>query len=202
MIGSSSLKQERAIKFMQFLAGSEGGRLTRWGIEGVHYERRENGSVRFIGDYRYPENYLFDGGTEKRRMAGIDYWLLMENTVANGLHDAWPEAYYTNSDRIALRAMEIRAGQRYKGYAVKDRNPVRSFAELPGGHGLYGPASAWLAAAQEMVTAPSDGAVVQRWEALQQQVLQEGIGQVEAAMTQRYQEALARYQAAGFFLEE
>ena len=193
MIGSASLKQERAIKFMQFLAGSEGGRLTRWGIESVHYERRENGSVRFIGDYRYPENYLFDGGTEKRRMAGIDYWLLME--VANGLHDASPEAYYTNSDRIALRAMEIRAGQRYKGYAVKDRNPVRSFAELPGGHGLYGPASAWLAAAQEMVTAPSDGAVVQRWEALQQQVLQEGIGQVEAAMTQRYQQA-------GHFLEQ
>ena len=28
------------------------------------------------------------------------------------------------------------------------------------------------------------------------------IDQVEAAMTQRYQEALARYQAAGFFLEE
>ena len=53
-----------------------------------------------------------------------------------------------------------------------------------------------------MVTAPSDEAVVQRWEALQQQVLQEGIDQVEAAMTQRYQEALARYQAAGFFLEE
>ncbi len=189
MIGSASLKQERAIKFMQFLAGSEGGRVTRWGIEGVHYERRENGSVRFIGDYRYPENYLFDGGTEKRRMAGIDYWLLMENTVANGLLDASPEAYYTNSDRIALRAMEIRAGQRYKGYAAKERNPVLSFAELPGGHGLYGAsqriASAWLAAAQEMVTAPSDGAVVQRWEALQQQVLQEGIGQVEAAMTQR-----------------
>ena len=132
MIGSSSLKQERAIKFMQFLAGSEGGRLTRWGIEGVHYERRENGSVRFIGDYRYPENYLFDGGTEKRRMAGIDYWLLMENTVANGLHDALPEAYYTNSDRIALRAMEIRAGQRYKGYAAKDRCAIlRGAARRP-----------------------------------------------------------------------
>ena len=132
MIGSASLKQERAIKFMQFLAGSEGGRLTRWGIESVHYERRENGSVRFIGDYRYPENYLFDGGTEKRRMAGIDYWLLMENPVANGLLDALPGAYYTNSDRIALRAMEIRAGQRYKGYAAKDRCAIlRGAARRP-----------------------------------------------------------------------
>ena len=89
---------------------------------------------------------------------------------------------------------------------MPQKTAVLSFAELPGGHGLYGAsqriASAWLAAAQEMVTAPSDEAVVQRWEALQQQVLQEGIDQVEAAMTQRYQEALARYQAAGFFLEE
>lgn len=85
---------------------------------------------------------------------------------------------------------------------MPQKTAVLSFAELPGGHGLYGPASAWLAAAQEMVAAPSDGAVVQRWEALQQQVRQEGIGQVEAAMTQRCQQALARYQQAGHFLEQ
>ena len=36
---------------------------------------------------------------------------------------------------------------------------------------------------------------IQEWEAFQQQLIQEGIDGVEAAMTQRYQ-------AAGFFLEE
>ena len=46
-----------------------------------------------------------------------------------------------------------------------------------------------------MVTAPSGEAAIQEWEAFQQQLIQEGIDGVEAAMTQRYQ-------AAGFFLEE
>ena len=206
MISKSSLKQQEALRFLHFLAGEEAMEMVRWGVEGMHYERTESGAIRYLPEYQYEDTWVYYSGPPQMRKAGIDYWLWIEDATVNGLLDASPEAYYTNSDRIALRAMEIRAGQRYKGYAAKDRNPVLSFAELPSGHGLYGAsqriASAWLAAAQEMVTAPSDEAVVQRWEALQQQVLQEGIDQVEAAMTQRYQEALARYQAAGFFLEE
>ena len=206
MIGSSSLKQERAIQFMHFLSSKEGAKLTRWGIEGVHYERTEDGGLRFIGDYRYPDNYVFDAGTEKRRMAGIDYWLLMENTVVNGLLDASPEAYYTNSDRIALRAMEIRAGQQYKTYAAQNRNPVLAFAEIRPGHALEPAAQrirqAWEQAAWEMVTAGTDQEAVQIWETLQAQLKQLGLDEVEAAMTEQYLSALERYQQAGYFLEK
>ncbi len=206
MIGSSSIKQDHAIRFVQFLAGSEGAQLTRWGIEGVHYERTEDGGLRFIGDYRYPDNYVFNAGTEKRRMAGIDYWLLMENTVVNGLLDASPEAYYTNSDRIALRAMEIRAGQRYKTYAAQNRNPVLAFAEIRPGHALEPAAQrirqAWEQAAWEMVTAGTDQEAVQIWETLQAQLKQLGLDEVEAAMTEQYLSALERYQQAGYLLEK
>ena len=206
MISKSSLKQEAAIRFLHFLAGGEAMEMVRWGVEGMHYERTEAGDIRYLPEYQYEDAWVFYTNPPKMRKAGIDYWLWVEDATVNGLLDASPEAYYTNSDRIALRAMEIRAGQRYKAYAAQDRNPVLTFAELPSGHGLYEAsqriAGAWLDAAREMVTAPSGEAVIQEWEAFQQQLIQEGIDGVEAAMTQRYQEALARYQAAGFFLEE
>ena len=199
MISKSSLKQEAAIRFLHFLAGEEAMEMVRWGVEGMHYERTEAGDIRYLPEYQYEDAWVFYTNPPKMRKAGIDYWLWVEDATVNGLLDASPEAYYTNSDRIALRAMEIRAGQRYKAYAAQNRNPVLSFAELPSGHGLYEAsqriAGAWLDAAREMVTAPSGEAAIQEWEAFQQQLIQEGIDGVEAAMTQRYQ-------AAGFFLEE
>ncbi len=205
MISKSSLQKEAAIRFLHFLAGEDTMEMVRWGIEGMHYERTEDGDIRYLPEYQYEDAWVFYTNPPKIRRAGIDYWLWIEDATVNGRLDASPEAYYTNRDRIALRTMEIRAGQRYKTYAAQDRNPVLAFAELSSGHGFYEASQrierAWLVAAQEMVTAPSDEAVVQRWEAFQQQLIQEGIDQIEEAMTQRYQEALTRYQAAGFFLE-
>ena len=49
-----------------------------------------------------------------------------------------------------------------------------------------------------MVSAPTEQALMEAWETLQAGLLQGGLEELEAAMTERYKNALADYQAAGY----
>ena len=52
-----------------------------------------------------------------------------------------------------------------------------------------------------MVTAPDADEVEILWTEFQNEIQKLGLADIEATMTAQYQDALARYQAAGFFTE-
>ena len=57
---------------------------------------------------------------------------------------------------------------------------------------------AWHRAAREMVEAPSEEAMLLRWNQLMDELSVQGIDELEAQMTERYLEVLPRYQQAGY----
>lgn len=56
----------------------------------------------------------------------------------------------------------------------------------------------WHRAAREMVEAPSEEAMLLRWNRLMDELSAQGIDELEARMTERYLEVLPRYQQAGY----
>ncbi len=57
---------------------------------------------------------------------------------------------------------------------------------------------AWHRAVREMVEAPSEEALLLRWDRLMDELRTQGIEELEAQMTERFLEALPRYQQAGY----
>ena len=101
--------------------------------------------------------------------------------------------------------MKQNAERNYKKLAEKNRDPVISFAKLPAEHGLQTQyqqiKDLWNDTADKMITAQNEAEVELLWREMQQEIQKLGIYDIEAALTGLYQDALARYQAAGFFTE-
>lgn len=60
---------------------------------------------------------------------------------------------------------------------------------------------AWHRAAWEMVEASSEEAMLLRWNRLMDELSAQGIDELEARMTERYLEALPRYQRVGYLTD-
>ena len=137
--------------------------------------------------------------------SGVDYWDILYDPVIAGKVEYSPTYTYSNSDYLALREMQLNAERNYKEYASQNRNPVMAFAQLSPDHGLYGKyqtiETLWQDAAYNMVTAPDEDEVEILWTEFQNEIQKLGLADIEATMTAQYQDALARYQAAGFFTE-
>ncbi|MFR1759789.1 MAG: hypothetical protein ACLSX2_08795, partial [Christensenellaceae bacterium] len=124
----------------------------------------------------------------------------------SGMMDASPQLYHSNSDLIALREMKIRAGMKHKQYAAQNRNPALRLAlpdeSTPALQEQYDAMDeAWHRAVREMVEAPSEEALLLRWDRLMDELRTQGIEELEAQMTERFLEALPRYQQAGYLTE-
>lgn len=203
-ITSGCVQRERAILFMQFLKGREGAQLVSWGVEGIHYELDDQGNLMYLPEYRNDEDFI----NEKIHALsehGVDYWNWMDNSWVEGRLDASPVSYYTNQDALTLHQMRVRAGQNYKAYAAKNKNPVFHFAEPAVGTEAYTAyirlQDEWYHGAWELVHAPSEEAVAEGWEKLMGDMTMAGLDSLEAEMTVRFKDALPRYQAAGYFTE-
>lgn len=59
----------------------------------------------------------------------------------------------------------------------------------------------WYHGVWELVHAPSEEAVAEGWEKLMRDMTTAGLDNLEEEMTVRFKDALARYQAAGYFTE-
>ncbi len=203
-ITNGCLKPERAILFMQFLKGREGAQLVSWGVEGLHYDRDDEGHIVYREDYRNPESYINED-IHTLREHGIGYWNWMDNGWVEGKLASSPVSYYTNQDALEMRAMKIRAGQNYKAYAAKNKSPVFHFAEPTFGTEAYTAyiqlQDEWYHGVWELVHAPSEEAVAEGWEKLMRDMTTAGLDNLEEEMTVRFKDALARYQAAGYFTE-
>ena len=203
-ITSGCVQKERAILFMQFLKGREGAQLVSWGVEGIHYERDDQGNLIYLPEYRNDEDYINEN-THALSKHGVDYWNWMDNSWVAGRLAASPVSYYTNQDALALHQMRIRAGQNYKAYAEKNKNPIFHFAEPTAGTEAYTAyirlQDEWYHGAWELVHAPNEEAVAEGWEKLMGDMTMAGLDSLEAEMTVRFKDALARYQAAGYFTE-
>ncbi len=203
-ITSGCVQAERAILFMQFLKGRQGAKLVKWGVEGIHYELDTQGNLTYLPEYRNDEAFINEY-THALKEHGVDYWNWMDNSWVEGRLDASPVSYYTNGDALALHQMRIRAGQNYKTYAAKHKNPVFHFAEPVAGTDAYTAyihlQDEWHHGVWELVHAPSEAAVAEGWERLMSDMATAGLDNLEAEMTVRFKDALTRYQQAGYFTE-
>jgi len=198
LIGKAN-QPERALLYLQFLASEEGTKLTRWGLEGTHYQLDENKMPEVIEKYRADSSYLLT-------REGVDIWAYVYDMTTSSLLTYSQDYNVSNSDRLALREMQLNAERINKKYAAQNRNPVLAFAPLSPDHGLYGKyqtiEALWRDAAYNMVTAPDEDEVEILWGQLQDEIQKLGLAEIEATMTAQYLEALERYQKAGFFHEK
>lgn len=205
-ISKACAQPDRAILFFQFLKSQQGAKLTHWGVEGKHYTVQEDGTLLYEAQYRNPEDYVSDQASLSvpiQEKTGIELWNYLDDGWVSGMMDASPQLYHSNSDLIALREMKIRAGVEHKQYAAKNRNPALHFAlpdaNTPALQEQYDAMEeAWHRAAREMVEAPSEEAMLLRWNQLMDELSVQGIDELEAQMTERYLEVLPRYQQAGY----
>lgn len=193
---------ERAILWMQFLHSDAGGQLTQWGLQQQHYEMNE-GIMRYKRDPVNPIYEIEDIVINPDVMVetGVTLWPFVYNGWVSQSVQASAAAEGTGDADWMLREQIIRAGIKRKMYT--QRNPALGQA-LPG----YGSPTLkatydrleyqFLQAAQAMVSAPTEQALMEAWETLQAGLLQGGLEELEAAMTERYKNALADYQAAGY----
>ena len=198
MIGKAN-EPERAMLYLQFLAGEEGSKLTKWGIEGTHYEFNANKEPEIIEKYKCDSCHLLF-------VEGVDQWAYLYDMNTYSSLSQSENYYYSNSDYLAFREMQLNAERINKKYAAENRDPVLAFAPLSPDHGLYGKyqtiEALWRDAAYDMVTAANEEEVELLWKELQDEIQKLGLSEIESTMTVQYQDALARYQAAGFFTEE
>ncbi len=68
---------ERAIKMMEFFKSPQGDALTQWGVEGVHYNRDEEGHVIYT-------QYFYDKNAEDPTALGIGPWYLQGSGLGEG----------------------------------------------------------------------------------------------------------------------
>lgn len=68
---------ERAIKLMEFFKSPQGDALTQWGVEGVHYNRDEEGHV-------IRTQYYYDKIAEDPTSLGIGPWYLQGSGLGEG----------------------------------------------------------------------------------------------------------------------
>ena len=194
-LSASCENLDRAILFMEFLKSPQGDELTQWGIEGKHYTLNEDGLIVRTEEYN---NYTAD----ELKQTGIGPWYLQASGLGEGVAvhstilSADPEKAIDAQDEIDLMKM------RKTHY---DRNPVMYFAktdldsdELAIQTKL---ADEWNKRTAQMIAAGSEAEVEQLWNEMQDYMKANGIEQVEAMMTANYKEALARYQAAGYFTD-
>lgn len=208
-ISKACAQPDRAILFFQFLKSQQGAKLTHWGVEGLHYTVQEDGTLAYEAQYRNPENYTSDQASISlpiQEKTGIELWNYLDDGWVSGMMDASPQLYHSNSDLIALREMKICAGMKHKQYAAQNRNPALRLAlpdeSTPALQEQYDAMDeAWHRAVREMVEAPSEEALLLRWDRLMDELRTQGIEELEAQMTERFLEALPRYQQAGYLTE-
>ena len=194
-LSASCENLDRAICFMEFLKSPQGDELTQWGIEGKHYTLNEDGLIVRTEEYN---NYTAD----ELKQTGIGPWDLQASGLGEGVSvhstilSTDPEKAIDAQDEVDLLKM------RKTHY---DRQPVMYFAmtdldsdELAIQTKL---ADEWSKRSAQMIAASSEAEVEQLWNDTQAYLKANGIEKVEAMMTANYKEALARYQAAGYFTD-
>lgn len=193
---------ERAILWVQFLHSDAGGQLTQWGLQQQHYEM-DAGAMRYKRDPVNPIYEIEDIVINPDVMieTGVALWPFVYNGWVSQSVQASTAAEGTGDADRMLREQIIRAGVKKKAYTQRD--PALGQA-LPG----YGSSTLkatydrleyqFLRAAQAMVSAPTEQELMETWETLQAGLLQGGLEELEAAMTERYKGALSGYQAAGY----
>ncbi|MFR1758742.1 MAG: hypothetical protein ACLSX2_03520, partial [Christensenellaceae bacterium] len=194
-LSASCENLDRAILFMEFLKSPQGDELTQWGIEGKHYTLNEDGLIVRTEEYN---NYTAD----ELKQTGIGPWYLQASGLGEGVSvhstilSTDPEKAIDAQDEVDMLKM------RKTHY---DRQPVMYFAktdldsdELAIQTKL---ADEWNKRTAQMIAAGSEAEVEQLWNEMQDYMKANGIEKVEAMMTANYKEALARYQAAGYFTD-
>ncbi len=187
----------RALELMQYLKSPWGDQLTRWGLEGVHFDRREDGLLL----YKQPWITTAYADTAPAEW-GIGRWPLMGSAETESILLASRELNTPDSDLATDFSLERQACLAIEQQAQLSVNPAMAAALPPDGSGLARQARSleliFCDYAAQMIRAPSDQALETLWRSLQEQLVQGGIDELEKALTHSYSRRLAQYQQAGF----
>lgn len=187
----------RALQLLQYLKSGPGDELTRWGLEGVHFDRREDGLL------QYKESWITAAYADTAPAEwGLGRWPLMGSAETEAVLRASRELNTGDSDLAADFYHERQACLAIEEQATLVVNPAMEAAQPPDGSELARQARSlellFCDYAARMITAPSDQALEQLWLALQQALVQGGLDELEAALTRQYSRRLSQYQKAGF----
>jgi len=203
---------ERAILFYQFLKSDEGGKLTHWGMKGVHYDANNEGKPVHKEGYRAAVEGAFPAFVRPEecrigiQWSGIEYWDFVPNAYAENAYFAVPDGFNGFWDVVEIRKQLNEAGLAYKEAAWENKNPVLQLAQPAIGsddHKSYEEIyHTWLVGVQQIVTEAADTVDVQeRWNDLMLELKTMGLDNYEQAMTVRFADALKRYQDAGYYTD-
>ena len=207
-ISKTCYNKERAILFYQFLRSEDGAKLTRWGIEGVHYTLDENGHVVMTEGNTRPTYHLVMNGLSDLNLnipSGVGYWTMVTNPLVENRYAASPIGAESNADIIMTRQMLIEAGTNYKKQMTEeDILPLGQVALLKGDPGyddyqrLW---ELWKEGIHEVVMASSQQQAESRWDQLQDELNRGGINELQRLLTQRFKDVLIPYQSAGYYTD-
>lgn len=188
-ISQSCDNPERAIKIMEFFKSPQGDALTQWGIEGVHYTRDEEGHV-------INTQYYYDKAAEDSSALGIGPWYLqgsglgegtkiasmMSQTNATEQQLAWSKPQY---DLLSyLKTTYKSVPYWYFARVSSDTDEYTIQTKLD---------SYWKNTTTSIIMAESAEAAEVLYDEMMQYMNDNGLGDLEAAMTANYQAQLPLY---------
>lgn len=199
-IARTCAEPARALELMQYLKSPSGDELTRWGLEGVHFDRREDGLLQYKEPW-ITTAYADTAPTEW----GLGRWALMGSAETEAILWASRELNTGDSDLAADFYHERQACLSLEDQATLVVNPAMEAAQPLDGSDLARQARSlellFCDYAVRLITAPSDQALEQLWLALQQALVQGGLDELETALTRQYSQRLSQYQQAGFLTD-
>ena len=180
---------ERAIKMMEFFKSPQGDALTQWGVEGVHYTRDEEGHVIYT-------QYYYDKMAEDTSSLGIGPWYLQGSGLGEGTKIA--------SMMVQTSATEQQLAWNKPQYDLLSylKTTYRSvpywyFARVSSDTDEYTIQTKldtyWKNQTTSVIMAESAEAAEVAYDEMMQYMYDNGLNELEAAMTANYLEHLPLY---------
>ena len=180
---------ERAIKIMEFFKSPQGDALTQWGIEGVHYTRDEEGHV-------INTQYYYDKSAEDPSSLGIGPWYLQGSGLGEGTKYASMMSQ-TNATEQQLAWSKTQYDLLTYLKSTYKSVPYWYFARVSSDTDEYTIQTKlntyWKNTTTSIIMAESADAASALYDEMMQYMHDNGLDQLEAAMTANYQEHLPLY---------
>lgn len=180
---------DRAIRLMEFLKSPEGDALTQWGIEGKHYTKDEEGRV-------IRTQYYYDKIKEDPTSLGIGPWYLQGSGLGEGTSIA---SMMVQTNATAQQLAWSKPQYELLAYLKTTYRsvPYWYFARVSSDSDEYTIQTKlntyWRTKTVEVITAPDAAASAAAYDEMMQYMKDNGLEQLESAMTANYEEKLPLY---------